>query len=319
MCDLQQSDREGTPNQRALVSKGSCTPSSDKKSVSRDSAWTVAFGIVAKSAAICSSGSSDQSIHGTRGSSGKRWESPNGTHMPCDDWVVYWIGRRSREQREIETDKVFLSRRKEIRQILSVSFFSVKNREGWKSGQVEGNIYIKTRQKLSRWDKEMIERKREEGSTSRRLHLDVETFASLRWSSILFTIPISFFFYCFSFRWFRAWERIAHQLRQRNDGSSRKRVREKISSNCLENRAFFNIFFSLSIYIFLLYHFFVFHNLGLVDEISPKYIYIYSSMYLYIYIFAGIKIHFGTFSSLGGCRWWMYKKHSLLLRVICNV
>lgn len=63
--------------------------------------------------------------------------------MPCDNWVVCWIGRRSREQREIETDKLFLSRRKEIRQILSVSFFSVKNREGWKSGQVEGNIYVK--------------------------------------------------------------------------------------------------------------------------------------------------------------------------------
>lgn len=57
-ANLQQSDREGTPNQRALVSKGSCTPSSDQKSVSRDSAWTV--GLVIQSAAVCSSGSSDR-------------------------------------------------------------------------------------------------------------------------------------------------------------------------------------------------------------------------------------------------------------------
>lgn len=44
VCDLQQSDREGTPNQRALVSKGSCTPSSDQKSVSTDSALDSGFG-----------------------------------------------------------------------------------------------------------------------------------------------------------------------------------------------------------------------------------------------------------------------------------
>lgn len=46
----------------------------------------------------------------------------------------------------------------------------------------------------------MVERKREEGFTSRRLLLDVETSASSRQWSILFTIPISFFFFSiFSF------------------------------------------------------------------------------------------------------------------------
>lgn len=81
VCDLQQSDREGTPNQRALVSKGSCTPSSDQKSVSRDSAWTV--GWYNKSAAVCSSGSSDRPFHGTRGSSGSAEKVLWGT--PCDE------------------------------------------------------------------------------------------------------------------------------------------------------------------------------------------------------------------------------------------